>query len=194
MSNFDTVFTAEAPLDSVVEGSQLSQTVQDQFAGAFFTKVTRDNHAPDAGAWQQASRMMARTCPSALRELACMCWLCRPCSRLRVQFIYNAFDTTILPAAAKCSLAFVTPYMHLISFVLHPLSFILQSPLFWLVHARRSLSHASSHPHRCCTSHSQQYLEWNTYITVAAAVRDSKRARFRPNFCTTRLSPCIDGA
>ncbi|TFK52364.1 Pkinase-domain-containing protein [Heliocybe sulcata] len=33
VSNFDTVFTEEAPLDSVVEGSQLSQTVQDQFAG-----------------------------------------------------------------------------------------------------------------------------------------------------------------
>lgn len=34
VSNFDTVFTTEAPLDSVVEGSQLSQTVQAQFAGA----------------------------------------------------------------------------------------------------------------------------------------------------------------
>ena len=33
VSNFDTVFTAEAPLDSVVEDSQLSQTVQAQFAG-----------------------------------------------------------------------------------------------------------------------------------------------------------------
>ncbi|KAI0061398.1 AGC/Akt protein kinase [Artomyces pyxidatus] len=33
VSNFDTVFTTEAPLDSVVEGSQLSQTVQAQFAG-----------------------------------------------------------------------------------------------------------------------------------------------------------------
>lgn len=33
VSNFDTVFTAEAPMDSVVEGSQLSQTVQAQFAG-----------------------------------------------------------------------------------------------------------------------------------------------------------------
>jgi len=33
VSNFDTVFTDEAPLDSVVEGSQLSQTVQAQFAG-----------------------------------------------------------------------------------------------------------------------------------------------------------------
>ena len=35
VSNFDTVFTAEEPLDSVVEGSQLSQTVQAQFAGTF---------------------------------------------------------------------------------------------------------------------------------------------------------------
>ena len=33
VSNFDTVFTAEAPMDSVVEGSQLSKTVQQQFAG-----------------------------------------------------------------------------------------------------------------------------------------------------------------
>ncbi|CAL1712822.1 unnamed protein product [Somion occarium] len=33
VSNFDTVFTAEPPTDSVVEGSQLSQTVQAQFAG-----------------------------------------------------------------------------------------------------------------------------------------------------------------
>lgn len=37
VSNFDTVFTAEAPLDSVVEGSQLSQTVQAQFAGTSLT-------------------------------------------------------------------------------------------------------------------------------------------------------------
>ena len=34
VSNFDTVFTAEEPTDSVVEGSQLSQTVQAQFAGS----------------------------------------------------------------------------------------------------------------------------------------------------------------
>ena len=34
VSNFDTVFTAEQPLDSVVEGSRLSQTVQAQFEGA----------------------------------------------------------------------------------------------------------------------------------------------------------------
>lgn len=33
VSNFDTVFTAEEPTDSVVEGSKLSQTVQAQFAG-----------------------------------------------------------------------------------------------------------------------------------------------------------------
>jgi len=34
VSNFDTVFTAEEPTDSVVEGGQLSQTVQAQFAGS----------------------------------------------------------------------------------------------------------------------------------------------------------------
>jgi len=33
VSNFDTVFTTEPALDSIVEGSQLSQTVQAQFAG-----------------------------------------------------------------------------------------------------------------------------------------------------------------
>jgi serum/glucocorticoid-regulated kinase 2 len=33
VSNFDTEFTSEAPLDSYVEGSQLSSTVQAQFAG-----------------------------------------------------------------------------------------------------------------------------------------------------------------
>ncbi|CAL1712817.1 unnamed protein product [Somion occarium] len=43
VSNFDTVFTAEPPTDSVVEGSQLSQTVQAQFV----------------------SRMTAPTCQSA---------------------------------------------------------------------------------------------------------------------------------
>lgn len=36
VSNFDTVFTAEAPIDSFVEGSNLSQTVQAQFSGEFF--------------------------------------------------------------------------------------------------------------------------------------------------------------
>ena len=33
VSNFDTVFTAEEAVDSFVDGTQLSQTVQDQFAG-----------------------------------------------------------------------------------------------------------------------------------------------------------------
>jgi len=33
VSNFDTVFTSEEPLDSVVEDSHLSRTVQEQFAG-----------------------------------------------------------------------------------------------------------------------------------------------------------------
>lgn len=33
VSNFDTVFTTEAPVDSYVEGSNLSQTVQAQFSG-----------------------------------------------------------------------------------------------------------------------------------------------------------------
>ena len=36
VSNFDTVFTAEEPTDGVVEGSQLSQTVQAQFVGPWF--------------------------------------------------------------------------------------------------------------------------------------------------------------
>ena len=33
VSNFDEVFTSEEPLDSVVEGSKLSDDVQEQFAG-----------------------------------------------------------------------------------------------------------------------------------------------------------------
>jgi len=36
VSNFDTVFTAEAPVDSYVEDSNLSQTVQAQFSGFSF--------------------------------------------------------------------------------------------------------------------------------------------------------------
>ena len=36
VSNFDTVFTTEDPIDSFVEGSNLSQTVQDQFSGPSF--------------------------------------------------------------------------------------------------------------------------------------------------------------
>lgn len=35
VSNFDTLFTTEEAIDSVVEDSQLSQTIQDQFAGKF---------------------------------------------------------------------------------------------------------------------------------------------------------------
>ena len=38
VSNFDTTFTAEVPLDSVVEGHQLSQTLQEQFAGEFIQR------------------------------------------------------------------------------------------------------------------------------------------------------------
>ncbi|KAK0201832.1 kinase-like domain-containing protein [Desarmillaria ectypa] len=38
VSNFDTVFTTEAPVDSVVEDSNLSQTVQDQFSGVSFRR------------------------------------------------------------------------------------------------------------------------------------------------------------
>ena len=36
VSNFDKVFMAEAPTDSVVEGSQLIQTVQARFVGPWF--------------------------------------------------------------------------------------------------------------------------------------------------------------
>ena len=54
VSNFDTVFTAEQPLDSVVEGSQLSQTVQAQFEGAmkrfwFFDNRKKGLSLTDAG-------------------------------------------------------------------------------------------------------------------------------------------------
>lgn len=37
VSNFDTVFTEEAPIDSFVENSNLSQTVQAQFTGMFMS-------------------------------------------------------------------------------------------------------------------------------------------------------------
>jgi hypothetical protein len=39
VSNSDMVFTTEQPLDSVVEGSQLSQTVEAQFNGAYLVPV-----------------------------------------------------------------------------------------------------------------------------------------------------------
>lgn len=39
VSNFDTVFTAEAPVDSFVEDSNLSQTVQAQFSGEFCSVI-----------------------------------------------------------------------------------------------------------------------------------------------------------
>ncbi|KAI0297715.1 kinase-like domain-containing protein [Russula brevipes] len=45
VSNFDTVFTAEQPLDSVVEGSQLSQTVQAQFEGFSYNAHGINVHA-----------------------------------------------------------------------------------------------------------------------------------------------------
>ena len=72
VSNFDTVFTTEAPMDSVVEGSQLSQTVQAQFAGALMKRLCRSLpvllfimliH------YRQGSPTMAGTCPSAPRVI-----------------------------------------------------------------------------------------------------------------------------
>ena len=59
VSNFDTVFTAEEPTDSVVEGSQLSQTVQAQFAGMSSTLAVV-LHADNAGC--QDSPTTAQTC------------------------------------------------------------------------------------------------------------------------------------
>lgn len=41
VSNFDTVFTEEAPVDSFVENSNLSSTVQAQFSGAYSLFCTR---------------------------------------------------------------------------------------------------------------------------------------------------------
>jgi len=40
-SNFDSEFTSEAPLDSVVEDSHLSETVQNQFAGFSYVAKRR---------------------------------------------------------------------------------------------------------------------------------------------------------
>jgi serum/glucocorticoid-regulated kinase 2 len=67
VSNFDTVFTSEEPLDSVVEDTKLSQTVQEQFAGTcIFTScfVLAFTHLHP-----QASRMTAQTCRTALRRI-----------------------------------------------------------------------------------------------------------------------------
>jgi serum/glucocorticoid-regulated kinase 2 len=64
VSNFDTVFTTEPALDSLVEDSHLSQTVQAQFAGKrtnrmfFFWRTLMR-------VIRQVSPTMGRTCPSA---------------------------------------------------------------------------------------------------------------------------------
>ena len=76
--------------------------------------------------------------------------------------------------------------MHLISFALHPLSFILQLTLFvWLVHARHSLSPSSSS--LLFASVSLNHIIWNgIHITVAGALRqreNDKPARCRPCIC-----------
>ncbi|KZS93668.1 Pkinase-domain-containing protein [Sistotremastrum niveocremeum HHB9708] len=44
-ANFDTVFTSEAPLDSVVDGSHLSETVQLQFAGFSYDGTNMPNRS-----------------------------------------------------------------------------------------------------------------------------------------------------
>ena len=61
VSNFDTVFTAEEPKDSVVEGSKLSQTVQAQFAGLWFLLILALCLNAD-GAVHQDSPTTGRTC------------------------------------------------------------------------------------------------------------------------------------
>ena len=68
VSNFDTVFTAEPPTDSVVEGSQLSQTVQAQFAGTYLLMIHKLRRETDTQ-FAQASHTMAPTCLSAPRFL-----------------------------------------------------------------------------------------------------------------------------
>ena len=56
VSNFDTVFTAEPPTDSVVEGSQLSQTVQAQFAGTYSPMIHKLRRETDT----QFTRLLIR--------------------------------------------------------------------------------------------------------------------------------------
>lgn len=63
VSNFDTVFTAEEPTDSLVEGSQLSQTVQAQFAGAYSRPFGLDSELIG----KQGSHTTALICPSVLK-------------------------------------------------------------------------------------------------------------------------------
>ena len=64
VSNFDTVFTAEEPTDSLVEGSKLSQTVQAQFAGSWFFPF-RVCRVVIPIIRRQDSPTMARTCRKA---------------------------------------------------------------------------------------------------------------------------------
>jgi serum/glucocorticoid-regulated kinase 2 len=46
VANFDSEFTSEQVIDSVVEHSQLSETVQDQFKG--FTYNPKDEHLSES--------------------------------------------------------------------------------------------------------------------------------------------------
>ncbi|KAG2001839.1 AGC/Akt protein kinase [Coprinopsis cinerea AmutBmut pab1-1] len=46
VSNFDTVFTEEAPIDSYVENSNLSSTVQAQFSGFSFNGTNLPSTTP----------------------------------------------------------------------------------------------------------------------------------------------------
>ena len=49
VANFDSEFTSEAPQDSVVEDSQLSETVQDQFIG--FTYNPANEHLGESASY-----------------------------------------------------------------------------------------------------------------------------------------------
>ena len=97
VSNFDTVFTTEQPLDSVVEGSQLSQTVQAQFEGACPVPVP-----------VPVSRVFGSKGKETRADLPHPC-LCFPC-RLLVQ---RARNHRACGLRDRSSSPFLTYYHHL---------------------------------------------------------------------------------
>ena len=58
-SNFDTEFTSEAPTDSMNEGSQLSEAVQQQFQGFTFQQTEAIAGSLAAGSLMGQSKMEA---------------------------------------------------------------------------------------------------------------------------------------
>jgi len=94
VSNFDTVFTAEEPKDSVVEGSKLSQTVQAQFAGSWFLLILALLCVNADAVGYQDSPTTGRTCQRA-RELKSTSHTLPPIFRTRISNEFVLFDVLI---------------------------------------------------------------------------------------------------